>query len=141
MGLPKAGIPASIPLSLQHAPVRDFDFGIVDPYISQSCLWVQSIVDNIWTSSLTGTLLQIAIADAQLKMGVTSDLSDYPSWNPLQWLTTASWIRSCIEFVWKHGVRISPLGTTLPPPQIRDKGIIEAFTMFIDNTMTLQCLN
>ena len=45
--IPKAGIPASIPMALRHAPVGDFRFGIVDPYISQGCSWIHSIVDHI----------------------------------------------------------------------------------------------
>ena len=83
VGLPKAGIPASIPMSLRHEPVGDFGFGIIDLYISKGCAWIQSIVDHIWTSSPTGQLLKIAVEDTQLKMGVTSDLATQPPWNPL----------------------------------------------------------
>ena len=128
-------------MSLRRAPVGDFGFGIINPHISQGCAWIQSIVDHTWTSSPTGQLLKIAVEDAQLKMGVTSDLATQPQWNPLQWFTTKSWIHSCVDFAWKHDVRISPLRTTIPLPQLRNKGIMEAFSTFIDNITTLQGLN
>lgn len=114
VGLRKAGIPTSTPTIMRHAPVGDFGFGILDPYTLQCCSWIQSIVDHIWTSSPTGSLLTVAAKDAQLEMGLTSDLSSQPSWDPLQWLTTTSWIRSCLQFMWKNKIWITPFGTALP---------------------------
>ena len=90
--LPKAGIPSSVHTSLRHALVEDFGFGILDPYTSQCCSWVQSIVNHIWTSSPTSTLLTVAVEDAQLEMGLTDDLSIKSKCDPLRWLTTPSWI-------------------------------------------------
>ena len=89
-GLPKAGIPASNPTAPRHAPISDFSFGILDPYTAQGCAWIQALVNHIWTPSPTGTLLTIAVEDAQLEMGDTTDLSIQPLFKPLQWLTTKS---------------------------------------------------
>ena len=115
VGLPKVGIPTSTPTAMRHAPVEDFGFGILDPYTLQCCSWVQLIVNYIWTNSPTGSLLAVAAEDAQLEMGLTSDLSLQPSWDPLCWLTTSSWIRSCLQFMWKHKIRIMSFGMALSP--------------------------
>ena len=71
-------------------------------------------------------------------MGLTSDLSTQPSWDPLHWLTTTLWIRSCLQFMWTNQIRIQPFGTKLTPARQGDKGIMEAFTSFIDNTSSLR---
>ena len=141
VGLPKAGIPTSIPTTMRHAPVEDFSFGILGPYTLQCCSWIQSIVDHIWTSSPTGALLTVAAEDAQLEMGLTSDLSMQPSWDPLHWLTTPSWIHSCLQFMWTNQIRIKPFGTALTSARYGDKGIMEAFAPFIDDVSSLRWLN
>ena len=59
----------------------------------------------------------------------------------MRWFTKPSWIRSCIKFMWEHRVSISPFGANLPILRLRDKNIMEAFAVFIDDTPTPQQLN
>ena len=61
--------------------------------------------------------------------------------DPLRWLTTPSCIQLCLQFLWHNNIRIQPLGTNLNPGRNRDKGVMEAFASFINDTPSLCCLN
>ena len=137
MGLPKAGIPSSVPKALCHAPISDFGFSILDPFTAQGCAWILTLVDHIWTKSPTGTLLTVTVEDAQMEMELTSDLSIPPPFHPLRWLTTTSWTCLCLTFMWKHDIRVTPLGVHLPKPRLRDRGIMEVFATLTANTSIL----
>ena len=116
-------------------------FGIFDTYMDQRCHWVQTLVNHLWQDTPTGTMLKVALEDAQLEMGVTLRLTLKPSWKPDRWFTTNSWIKQCSEFLWEFEIHIEPLGTQLLPLRERDRALMDCFTIRMQDISTLRCLN
>ena len=72
VGLPKAGISATIPMLVRHGTVTDGGLGILDLYVFQGATQIASMVTHRWSSTPTGKLLDIAVQDLVLEMGVSS---------------------------------------------------------------------
>ena len=89
LSLPRAGIPAHIPIALKYAPSATMGFSIYDPYLDQRCLWIKTLVNQLWQQIPIGALLQITIKEAQLELGVTASLATLPNRNQINGLLWA----------------------------------------------------
>ena len=141
IGLQKAGIPSHVPTSLQNAPTAVMGFGIFDPYMEQRCQWVQTLMNHLWQDTPTGTLLKIALEDAQLEMGIPTHLSPQMPWKPESWFTTDSWIKQCLQFLWNFEIHVDPLGTQLHSPHTGDRALMECLTFNTQEVSMLSRLN
>ena len=85
------------------------------------CSRIPTMVDDMWRDAPTGTLLTVALEDLQLKMGSTSPFSEEPFFRPCRWMTTESWIKSYVTFIWDNDITIQDLGCTIWSTRLFDE--------------------
>lgn len=140
-GLPRAGIPATIPTPVWYGPLESGGLGILDQYVSQGAAQIASMVTHLWSRSPTGKLLDIAIQDLVLEMGI-ANISRVPTLKiGLSYATTNSWIRHIVEFMSAYAINTQLLRQPLTPHREKDFTIMEAAMEYMTNKLTLRALN
>lgn len=139
-GLPRAGIPSTIPSALRHGPTDRGGLGLLDLYTYQGTSQVASLVSNVWAKNPTGKLLQIAIDDISLEMGIPK-LSTRHISKGLGYTTTQSWIKHVFNFIEEMNLRITNLRPAMLPPREGDVTIMQLALEYTASTNHLRAIN
>jgi hypothetical protein len=119
VGLPRAGISATIPTQVRHGTVTTGGLGILDLYVFQGATQIASMVTHQWSRTPTGKLIDIAVQDLVLEMGISS-ISHPPTLEKgLSYATTTSWIRHVAAFMSENAIYVTSKATTSSPPRKR----------------------
>ena len=101
---------------------------------------IAALADQLWRDTPTGILLKAAIEDLQLEMGTTTPFGEEPPSKPRCWMTTPSWIKAWVKFMWDHHIVIDNLGCKIENHRCNDTDIMTSFTNLTSDTSILRSL-
>jgi Reverse transcriptase (RNA-dependent DNA polymerase). len=139
-GLPRAGIPSTIPIEIRHGPIDKGGLGILDLYLYQGTSQIANLVSSVWAGTPTGKLLQIAIDDFFLEMGLQS-LTPRNLERGLKYATTTSWIRHVFGFMVEKNIWISSIRPEMKSPRGGDITIMQKALEFTTDRSKLRAIN
>lgn len=138
-GLPRAGIS---PTAIRHGPQKMGGLGLMDPYIRMGVGQIESFVTNRWLKTPTGALLEIALDDITLEMGLRSPFSSLACLKRgLGYSMTSSWIKHMLTFLVDNCISINLEGLGFQPQRVADKTIMEMALAYTHHIPTLQSIN
>lgn len=106
VGLAKAGITATIPAAVRSGPIQSGGLGIIDPYLHMGASQVETLVSSIWEGTPTGRLLEIALEDIAMGIGLTNTWDLETLKKGLLYTTTPSWIRHLFAFTTSNNIEV-----------------------------------
>jgi exonuclease III len=141
-GLPRAGIPATIPSSIRHGPRSMNGLGLMDPYIKMGVGQLETYISNTWTQTPTGQLLEVVMDDVLMEMGLQSPFdSSVVLKRGLTYATTSSWIRHLMQFIVDNDITIKTDVTDFSAQRQRDRTIMDLATASTTHKPTLMSIN
>jgi hypothetical protein len=103
---------------------------------------VESFMMNTWLQTPTGNLMEIAMDDIMLEMGIRSPLASHHVLKKgLAYTSTPSWIRHLLLFMGEHGITFEPDTAVLLPKRVNDATIMETAMTAISHIPTLKSIN
>jgi hypothetical protein len=110
-GLPRTGIPSTIPVAIRHGPSSMGGLGLMDPYLRMGVEQVETFISNRWLKTPTGTLLDITLDDLVLEMGIQSPFSSLGILKKgLRYASTPSWIKHMLAFTVDNNISLQLKG-------------------------------
>jgi hypothetical protein len=141
VGLSRSGIPSTIPSAIRNGPIQIGGLGILDPYIRMGTSQIETLITNTWLKTPTGILLEIALDDIILEMGVTTALTPTNIEVGLKYACTHSWIRHVLQFAVDFNIAVDLGPTTFQQPREYDNAIMESAIRYTSDKGILQSLN
>jgi hypothetical protein len=141
VGLPKAGITATIPAAIRAGPFNRGGLGILDAYTHMGASKVDTLVSNIWKGTPTGRLLELALEDLALEIGLQDPWQLHTLKQGLKYATTPSWIRHLFEFTTTNNIYIHLNIPLFQTPRTNDKTIMEAALQYTLQPQLLKSIN
>jgi hypothetical protein len=139
--LPRAGISSTIPIAIRSGPIKRGGLGILDAYMYMGVSQVETLISNIWKRMPTGRLLEIALEDIALEIGLKD------TWKPtnlqlgLKYATTPSWIRHLFLFTIENDIQIQFDLQLFHRRRREDRTIMEVVLEYTDNPTILRSIN
>jgi hypothetical protein len=140
-GLPKAGISSTIPRAIQHGPWTMGGLDMMDPYLHMGVSQIESFVSNTWKQNPTGKLMEIALEDLELELGMYQPFDNHKLKIGLQFATTSSWIKHILTFMVEHGIHTTMGTPKWQPQRQRDRTIMDMALTSISHIPTLISIN
>lgn len=141
-GLPLAGVVSTIPHVFKVGPISFGGIGIVDPYIHMGTSQIATFHSNIWQQTPTGRLLEIAIDDLALELGLPIPWTTEHLVKGMKYASTTSWIRHMVRFSLDNDIQIDfGMKGMLLPNQRYDRMIMDIAVNQYDQGSTLQSIN
>jgi len=141
IGLPRAGVPATIPREIRYGPLGMGGLGFRDPYIHMGVSQIESLISNTWKQNPTGKLMDIALDDLVMELGLLHPLHPQTLKLGLQYATTDSWIKHVMQFMLDHQITIQTNTNWIMPQRVNDITLMDAATNMITHVPTLQSMN
>lgn len=139
-GLPRAGIPSTIPTEIRNGLINKGGLGILDLFYHQGTTRIASTVSNIWANNPTGKLMRIALEDIVMEMGLQQISAEWLGLG-LLYTTTNSWIKHVLTFMHDHHISIDRFPSPLSPPREGDITIMQKALDFTRDKPTLRAIN
>jgi hypothetical protein len=139
-GLSLIGIASTIPAEIRHGPLLQGGLGLMDPYIHMGVSHVTALITHRWQGTPTGKLLDMAIDDLVLEMGIAS-------WQPekvkkgLTYATSSTWIRHTFQFAIDNNIEIRLSDPHFFPRRRNENTIMEMVLAQVEKGKTLQAIN
>jgi len=141
-GLSRAGIPHTIPTAIRYGPYTMGGLGLTDPYVQMGVRKLESFITNTWQKTPTGTLMEIAIDDLMLEIGMQSPFTSLRLLKKgLEYITTISWIRSMCTFMLEHDILVEMDDIRFKPQRLNDTTIMEKAITMTGHIPTLKSIN
>lgn len=140
-GLPRAGIASTIAVPIREGPVSHGGLGLLDAYIHMGTSQVDTLISHIWQKTPTGLLLEMALEDIALELGLPD------TWHPqvlqqgLKYARTPTWVRHVMQFTVDHNISIQLETNYYQKHRAHDRTIMEAALAYSRNDRILQSIN
>ena len=105
--LPKAGISSTISSIVRNAPNSSGGLEILDLYTHMGTARTSMIVHHCWQNTPTGELLQVAIEDIVVEIGLHSPLWKQPFEKFSRWISPHSFLYHVCQFNQENNIDIN----------------------------------
>jgi hypothetical protein len=141
-GLSRAGISHTIPSAIRYGPATMGGLGLMDPYVHMGVRQVESLLTNTWLKTPTGILMEIALDDISMEMGLRSPFQSITTLKKgLAYTVKSSWIHHLLTFTIENGIDIEMHTDILMPRREQDITIMEKAMIDINHVPTLKSIN
>jgi hypothetical protein len=141
-GLPLAGIVATIPTAFRVGPLDMGGLGIIDPYIHMGVSHLENFVSNTWQQTPTGALLEMALDDFTMELGLSTPWTLERLHKGLGYVKTKSWFRHMVQFCVEQSIVVDfKIDHMLKCKRFRDRTIMDMAIEYSSNTSILQSIN
>ena len=140
--LPKAGISSCISSIVRHAPIQSLGLEVPNLYTAMGTARTSLLVEHCWQKTPTGQLLQIAIENLVLDVGLFGHIWDntrFASYS--QWCSQHSWLYSVCSFNNEQEILLSIKHAQLHPKRINDRALMDMASEFLHSTSELRAFN
>jgi hypothetical protein len=104
IALSKAGIVSTIPSAIRSGPMARGRLGIIDMYCYSGVSQIETLISNLWQGTPTGKLLNIALDDTALELGMSDTWHIDNLKHGLLYATNKSWIQHVLEFTVENNI-------------------------------------
>lgn len=140
-GLPLTGIVATIPAVLRSSSVRMGGLGVIDPFLHMGISQIITLATHTWKRSPTGQLLDTALDDLALEMGLPQPWRHDILSQGLQYTTKQTWIHHTFQFAVTHDIHLRLNEPSFTPNREGDKTIMELVIASVNNHSTIKAIN
>ena len=123
-GLPRTGLPKSIPCALREAPVSIGGTSFPSLYHMQGCARLEALVEHIRLKSPTYYILFSLIDALRLEAGLDHNLFADHRFKEYRWITFG-WVSECLRYADQNNILITNIGTDLFPQRDRDRSVMQ----------------
>ena len=124
--LPRAGLNRHFPRDVLYGQIEKHGVGLKNLFLSQGISHIIDIINHLWHSSLTGTLILQSLEHLRMELGVNGNIFDLPYNKCKHCILTDSWIEQTWKFAAEYGIQIAPKVNNIPLRRIGDSCIMEA---------------
>ena len=140
-GLPLTGVVATIPIAIRSSSVLLGGLGIVDPYVHMGVSHIEALVTHHWKGTPTGKLLDIALDDLALELGLSHPWQQDQLKRGLPYASTSSWIKHTFQFALDHDIHIKIGNPQFTPNREHECTIMETALSSVGNVKMLKAIN
>jgi hypothetical protein len=141
-GLPSAGISSTTPHFVKVGSISMGGLGIIDPYTHMGVSQITTFISNTWQQTPTGKLLETALDDLALELGLSTPWNTEYLKKGLKYATTPSWIQHLVRFSLEHEIKITWVTKELLQPiRENDNTIMESAMEYYTQATELQSIN
>ena len=134
--VPKAGISSCISSVVRHAPTQSLGLDVPNLYTAMGTAHTSLLLEHCWQKTPTGQLLQVAIENHVLDVGLNFiwDNTRFASYS--RWRSHHSWIYNVCAFNNEKEIALS-----LHPKRRHDRALMELASEFLNTTSELKAFN
>lgn len=141
-GLPAAGIASTTPHVVKVGSIAMGGLGIIDPNTYMGVSQIATFISNTWQKTPTGMLLEIALDDLALELGISTPWNQEYLKTSLTYATTSSWIHHMVQFSIEKDIKIDLVpNRLLQPNRENDRTIMESAMEHYSQATELQSIN
>ena len=140
--LPKAGISSCISSVVRHAPTHSLGLEFPNLYTAMGTARTSFLLEHCWQKAPTGQLLQVAIENHVLDVGLFDfiwDNTHFASYS--RWCSHHSWIYNICAFNNQKEIVLSLQHAQLHPKRCHDRALMELASEFVNTTSELKAFN
>jgi exonuclease III len=140
-GLPRAGIASTIASSIRVGPISHGGLGLLDAYTHMGVSQVETLISHMWQKTPTGRLLEMALEDIALELGLVN------TWQPtvlkrgLEYASTTTWIRHVLRFTVENNITLHIGRDYYHKLREHDQTIMENALEYSRNAQILKSIN
>ena len=104
-GLPKSRVCRNIPRALLFGSKEYQGIGLHKLYTTMGINHIQALLDQTWSNSITGQLMQVSLENMKLELGLQGSVLNH-AYSTYNHLVTKCWMEHLWEFTSKHDIEI-----------------------------------
>lgn len=122
-GLPRTGVPKSLPTAIRSATRMDGGIGFPDLYKLQGCSRISALMEHLNTTTPTAYILNSLVAAVQLEAGLDYALFSEHTYDVHDWISFG-WMSETLRFASDNNIILDNVGTALLPQRQHDRAIM-----------------
>jgi hypothetical protein len=123
-GLPRTGLPKSLPRAIREAPTSVGGTSFPSLYHMQGCARIEALVEHIRLKSPTYYILNSLVDSLRLEAGLDFQLFSRHGFHEYQWMTFG-WVSECLRYAAQNDIILSDVGTQLHPQRTNDRSLMQ----------------
>lgn len=140
--LTKACISSCISSIVRHAPTQSLGLEVPNLYMAMGTARTSLLVEHCWQKTPTGQLLQIAIKNLVLDIGLFGYIWDNTRFTSYsQWYSHHSWLYSVCSFNNEQEISLAIDHAQLYTKRVNDRALMEVASEFLQSTSELRAFN
>ena len=123
-GLPRTGLPKSLPCAMREASLTVGGTSFPSLYHMQGCARIEALVEHIRIKSPTYYILMSLIDTLRLEAGLDHKLFSSHQFKEYRWLTFG-WVSESLRYAEQNEITLTNIGSTLHPQRLHDRSVMQ----------------
>ena len=123
-GLPRTGLPKSLPCAMREAPLSVGGTSFPSLYHMQGCARLEAMVEHIRLKSPTYYILLSLVDALRLEAGLDYRPFSNHQFKEYRWMTFG-WVSECLRYAAQNDIIITNIGSQLPPQRLNDRSVMQ----------------